>query len=76
MATADDLERTGAEIEALGRRALAIRADVTKAADCERMAAEALDAFGHIDILARERGRFTHGKRWELTEDDWDTVLA
>ena len=76
MATADDLERTRAEIEALGRRSIAIRADVTKAADCERMAAEVLDAFGRIDILHANAGVFSFGKAWELTEDDWDTVLA
>jgi NAD(P)-dependent dehydrogenase (short-subunit alcohol dehydrogenase family) len=76
MATADDLERTRGEIEALGRRALAIRADVTKAADCERMAAETLDAFGRFDILHANAGVFSYGKSWELTEDDWDTVLG
>ena len=76
MATADDLERTKREIEALGRRAVAIRADVTKAADCERMAAETLDAFGRIDILHANAGVFSYGKSWELTEDDWDTVLG
>ena len=76
MATADDLERTRAEIEALGRRSVAIRADVTKAADCERMAAEALNAFGRIDILHANAGVFSYGKSWELTEDDWDTVLG
>jgi NAD(P)-dependent dehydrogenase (short-subunit alcohol dehydrogenase family) len=76
MATADDLERTRGEIDALGRRTLAIRADVTKAADCERMVAEVLDAFGRIDILHANAGVFSFGKAWELTEDDWDTVLA
>lgn len=76
MATADDLERTKGEVEALGRRAVAIRADVTKAADCERMAAEALDALGRIDILHANAGVFSYGKSWELTEDEWDTVLG
>ena len=76
MATADDLERTRGEIEAFGRRAFAIRADVTNAADCERMAAEALEGLGRIDILHANAGVFSYGKSWELTEDDWDTVLG
>jgi NAD(P)-dependent dehydrogenase (short-subunit alcohol dehydrogenase family) len=76
MATTDDLERTRREIEALGRRAVAIRADVTSAVDCERMTAEALDGLGRIDILHANAGVFSFGKAWELTEDDWDTVLA
>jgi len=76
LATADDLERTRREIEELGRRAVAIRADVTKAADCERMAREAIEGLGHIDILHANAGVFSFGKSWELTEDDWDTVLT
>lgn len=76
MATADDLERTRGEIEALGRRAVSIQADVTNAADCERMATEALAGLGRIDILHANAGVFSFGKAWELTEDDWDTVLG
>lgn len=49
LATPEDLERTRSEIEALGRRAVAIRADVTKASDCERMARTAVEALGKID---------------------------
>jgi NAD(P)-dependent dehydrogenase (short-subunit alcohol dehydrogenase family) len=76
LATAEDLDRTRGEIEALGRRSVAIRADVTKAADCERMAAEAIAGLGHIDILHANAGVFSFGRAWELTEDDWDTVLT
>ena len=63
MATTDDLERTRAEIEALGRRSLAIRADVTDAEDCERMVGETLAAFGRIDILHANAGVFSFGSR-------------
>jgi NAD(P)-dependent dehydrogenase (short-subunit alcohol dehydrogenase family) len=76
MATGDDLARTVSDVEARGRRAIGIRADVTKAADCERMAAETLRAFGRIDILCSNAGVFSFGKAWELTEDEWDTLMA
>lgn len=76
LATLDDLRSTAGEIEALGRRAVAIQADVTRADDCERMAETALGAFGKIDILCANAGVFSFGRSWELTEDDWDTVLA
>jgi NAD(P)-dependent dehydrogenase (short-subunit alcohol dehydrogenase family) len=76
LATENDLERTRGEIEELGRKAIAIRADVTKAADCERMAREAIEGLGRIDILHANAGVFSFGKAWELTEDDWDTVLT
>ena len=45
--------------------------------DCERMAAEtAIEAFGRIDILRANAGVFSLGPSWELTEDEWDTVLG
>jgi NAD(P)-dependent dehydrogenase (short-subunit alcohol dehydrogenase family) len=75
MATQDDLERTAGEIEALGRRSLAIRADVTKADECARMAETAIDGLGRIDILCANAGVFSLAPSWELTEDEWDTVL-
>jgi len=76
LASPDDLDRTVSEIEALGRRAVGIQADVTRADDCSRMAAAALEAFGQIDILCANAGVFSFGRSWELTEDEWDTVLA
>jgi (+)-trans-carveol dehydrogenase len=76
MSTGDDLERTKAEVQALGRRSIAIRANVASAGDCERMAAAVIDEFGRVDILAANAGVFSFGLSWELNEDDWDTVLG
>jgi NAD(P)-dependent dehydrogenase (short-subunit alcohol dehydrogenase family) len=76
LSTRDDLERTRAEVEALGRRCIAIRANVSHAGDCERMAATVVQEFGRVDILAANAGVFSFGLSWELTEDDWDTVLG
>ena len=45
-----------------------IEADVTSAADCERMAAEAIAALGHIDILVANAGGATLARAWEITE--------
>ena len=59
MATQDDLERTVEELEALGRRAVGIRADVTKSDDCKRMAETAIEALGRIDILCANAGVFS-----------------
>jgi NAD(P)-dependent dehydrogenase (short-subunit alcohol dehydrogenase family) len=76
MATQDDLERTVGELEALGRRAVGIRADVTRSEDCKRMAETAIEALGRIDILCANAGVFSLAPAWELTEDEWDTVMA
>src|SRR5713226_9578913 len=76
MATPSDLERTAGEIEALGRRSAAIRADVTKAEDCRRVAETVIGAFGRIDVLCANAGVFSLAPSWELTEEEWDTVLG
>jgi NAD(P)-dependent dehydrogenase (short-subunit alcohol dehydrogenase family) len=73
---ANRLEQTRREVEALGRRAIAIQADVRSAADCERMCSDALDGLGHIDILCANAGVFSLAPAWKLTEDEWDTVLG
>jgi len=76
LSTTHDMEQTKADIEASGSRCIAIRANVADAGDCERMAAAVIDEFGKVDILAANAGVFSFGLSWELTEDDWDTVLG
>src|SRR6185369_2821606 len=49
--TQGELDTLVKEIEALGRRGLAVAADVTQEADVERLKAEALKTFGRVDIL-------------------------
>ncbi len=67
------------EIEALGRRGIATKTDVSKSKDAKLMAKTALDKFGKIDILinnaggsARERGSLF----CETTEEVWDYVIG
>jgi 3-oxoacyl-[acyl-carrier protein] reductase len=45
------LEEVAAAIRPLGRRALVVTADAGKPADRERLARQALDVFGHVDVL-------------------------
>ncbi|MBL7494689.1 SDR family NAD(P)-dependent oxidoreductase, partial [Frankia sp. CNm7] len=52
----EPLESTAKEIEALGRRALALPADVTKAAECQRIVDGTLAEFGRLDILVNCAG--------------------
>jgi NAD(P)-dependent dehydrogenase (short-subunit alcohol dehydrogenase family) len=76
MATASDLDRTAREIETLGRRSVAIQADVTKAEDCRRIAESVIGAFSRIDVLCANAGVFSLAPSWELTEEEWDAVLG
>jgi 3-oxoacyl-[acyl-carrier protein] reductase len=71
-----DLEgakQTAAEVEALGRRAMAIKADVTSGTDWDNMVKEVLDKFGKIDILVNNAGGCTPPRPFlEMTDADWD----
>lgn len=71
----DAAEAVCAAIRNMGRRALPLQADVVEAADVARMAAAALETFGHIDILINN-ATLHRGRRVEkLPEADWDAVI-
>jgi 3-oxoacyl-[acyl-carrier protein] reductase len=53
-----------------------VAADVGRAADCERMAAEAVERFGGIDVLCANAGVFPDAKLEDMTEDDIDAIFA
>jgi NAD(P)-dependent dehydrogenase (short-subunit alcohol dehydrogenase family) len=46
------LEEVRGEIEALGRRAVHARTDITDQDQCDALVAAAIEAFGHLDVLA------------------------
>lgn len=75
MSDAGQIEKTVHEVQALGRRAIGISADVTRASDCEVMAQTVRAEFGQIDILVANAGVATLGRAWELSEDEWDFVV-
>ena len=52
------------------------QADVARAADCERMAAEAEQRFGGIDVLCANAGIFPDVKLVDMTEADIDEIFA
>ena len=52
----DRLEQTKADVEALGRRCLAITADVSDPDDCTRVAEETVEQLGRLDILVNNAG--------------------
>lgn len=82
VAVADlDLEGARAlagEIAAAGGRAVAVRADVTSAEDTAQMTAAAvrLAGGGGVEILVNNAGIAGLGAVTEITEEDWNRVLA
>ncbi|MFC2036286.1 SDR family NAD(P)-dependent oxidoreductase [Chloroflexota bacterium] len=67
---------TAKEIQALGKRALAIRTDVTKDEDIENMVKKAIDEFDHIDILVNNAGLSFLSPLLDLPVKHWDLVMS
>ena len=72
------LEALGAEISAIGRRAIAVPTDVTNEAAVERLVTRTRDTFGRIDILVNAAGITgpIETPVWEIKADDFDLVIA
>ena len=68
-AAVEELQRDGGEVAYVG-------ADVSRAGDCERMAVEAVERFGGIDVLCANAGVFPDAKLEDMTEDDIDAIFA
>jgi 3-oxoacyl-[acyl-carrier protein] reductase/meso-butanediol dehydrogenase/(S,S)-butanediol dehydrogenase/diacetyl reductase len=65
------------EVQALGRRGLAIDADLTSAEECERIVSETLASLGRIDILVNNAGLAFCGEKnlWEIDDREWYDVV-
>lgn len=63
------------EIESSGRRAMAIRADVSRRAEVGQLFAEVESNFGRLDILVNNVGTFFPAKFEELTDEQWDRIM-
>lgn len=71
----DGLAETRGAVEALGRRAEIFPLDVLDAASVRRAVAEALAAYGRIDVLVNNAGVNVRKPALELSEEEWDRVL-
>jgi NAD(P)-dependent dehydrogenase (short-subunit alcohol dehydrogenase family) len=69
------LEEVVREIKSLGRRSLAVRADVSKKADVDNLVQRTIDEFGAIDILVNNSGILAPPSFLDLEEEEWDRVI-
>jgi len=69
-------ERTAEEVRKLGRRALPLQVDVTRLADLTKMAERTMAEWGRIDILVNNAGIHKSMHTADVTEADWDRLLA
>jgi NAD(P)-dependent dehydrogenase (short-subunit alcohol dehydrogenase family) len=63
------------ELKSLGRRALAVQADVSHRADVQKLFTATENEFSRLDILVNNAGTFFGAKFEELTEEQWDHIL-
>jgi glucose 1-dehydrogenase len=68
-------EEVAAAVQAGGRRAAVIQCDVGKVAEGQRFIADAVTALGRVDILVNNAGLERRADFWDVTEQDYDTVL-
>jgi 3-oxoacyl-[acyl-carrier protein] reductase len=71
-----DAQRLEAEITGMGRRAVAIQADVSAAAEVARLVETAGERLGRIDILVNNAGIARPQPIAEIGEQDWDEVIT
>ncbi|MGI4790815.1 MAG: 3-oxoacyl-[acyl-carrier-protein] reductase [Janthinobacterium lividum] len=68
-------ESVAAEIQALGRQAIAAQCNVAVAADVEKFIGQVLTTWGSLDIVVNNAGTTRDGLLLRMSEEDWDTVL-
>ncbi|MGG5252982.1 3-oxoacyl-[acyl-carrier-protein] reductase [Neobacillus sp. SM06] len=63
------------EIKAMGRRAFAVKCDVSNSEEVASMVKETIDQFGKLDILINNAGITKDNLIMRMKEDEWDDVL-
>ena len=66
---------TAAKVEALGRRFMAIQADLSQQRAIPAIVAQTVEQFGRIDILVNNAGTIRREDALSFSEKDWDDVI-
>lgn len=72
----DEAAKLVEELTAMGRRALAVQADVASLADAENMVAKVVEELGGVHILVCNAGMNWDGVIWKMTEEQFDRVIS
>jgi len=70
------LTKAEAELKAAGGTVLAVKTDVSKCGEVERLARRTLEAFGQVHLLFNNAGVGAGGAPWEATWNDWEWVIG
>ncbi len=72
----ESADNTLSEVKATGAKGIAIRADVSRTEQVDRMVSETIHEFGRLDILVNNAGVFIEKSLEETTDEIWDTILG
>ena len=72
----EPLAKLETDLRAIGATVLAVRTDVSNAADVENLAAQTVETFGVVHILCNNAGVVCSRPIWEHTVADWEWVLG
>ncbi|ORA49799.1 3-oxoacyl-[acyl-carrier-protein] reductase [Mycolicibacterium chubuense] len=75
MPTADDLAETARLVEEAGRKVIAREIDIRDLGAQQQLVADAVEQFGRLDIVVANAGILSWGRIWEMSEEQWDTVI-
>lgn len=72
----DAVDEAATLVEAAGRRTLRVTTDVANEASIAALLAAAIEAFGKVDILVNCAGRTKRTPTLELSDEEWNDILA
>jgi len=72
----DEAAALVAELQGMGRKAIAVQADVSSLADAEKMVAKVVEELGGVHILVCNAGMNWDGVIWKMTEEQFDRVIG
>ena len=75
LASPEELADTVRAVEATGRKVLAREVDIRDLPALQQVVADGVEQFGRLDILVANAGVLSWGRIWEMSEEQWDTVI-
>jgi SDR family mycofactocin-dependent oxidoreductase len=75
LATSEELVETARAVEAAGRKVLAREVDIRDLAAQQQVVADGVEQFGRLDIVVANAGVLNWGRMFEMSEEQWDTVI-
>ena len=71
-----DGSATVQEVEAMGRKAIYVKTDVTNIESAQAMVAKAIEVFGRVDVLINNAGITKDAMMKKMAKESWDAVIA